>query len=187
MNQALVLLADHELNASAFAVRVAASARADLYACLSAGLAAASGPLHGGSCDRVEALVREAARAASPRAFVRERLRRGEALPGMGHPLYPEGDPRARLCSSAAAGARSPARSARWRTLTGVLDAARDLGLPPPSVDFGLVAVALALRLPRGTAASLFVIGRAAGWVAHALEQREAGFLLRPRARYVGV
>jgi citrate synthase len=184
VNQALVLLADHELNASAFAVRVAASARADLYACLSVGLAAASGPLHGGSCDRVEALVREAARASSPRAFVRDRLRRGEALPGAGHPLYPDGDPRTAPLLRAAE--ELAPRRASLRTLFAVLAAARDLGVEAPSVDFGLVALCLALGLPRGTAASLFAIGRTAGWVAHALEQREAGFLLRPRARYVG-
>jgi citrate synthase len=59
-------------------------------------------------------------------------------------------------------------------------------GAEPPSVDYGLVAVALALGLPPGSATALFVLGRAAGWVAHVLEQREAGFMLRPRARYVG-
>jgi citrate synthase len=185
VNQALVLLADHELNASAFAVRVAASARADLYACFSVGLSAASGPLHGGACDRVEALLREASRAPSPHAFVKERVRRGEALAGMGHPLYPEGDPRTGPLLSAAL-SLSPKLHA-LRTLAGVLSAARDLGVDAPAVDFGLVALALALRLPRGTATSIFVIGRTAGWVAHVLEQREAGFLLRPRARYVGV
>lgn len=184
VNQALVLLADHELNASAFAVRVTASAGADLYACISAGLAAASGPLHGGSCDRVEALVREASSASSARAFVRERVRRGEALPGFGHPLYPEGDPRAAPLLRAAS-ALAPDH-APLRTLLAILDAARSLGLEAPTVDFGLVAVALALRLPPGTAASIFAMGRTAGWVAHTLEQREAGFLLRPRARYVG-
>jgi citrate synthase len=196
VNQALVLLADHELNASAFAVRVAASARADLYACLSAGLAAASGPLHGGSCDRVEAVVRDAARAPNSHAFVRDRLRRGEALPGLSHPLYPNGDPRTAPLLRAAVeiaprstmgGSRPPnPRRASLRTLLDVLAAAEALGAEAPTVDFGLVALCLALGLPRGTAASLFAIGRTAGWVAHTLEQREAGFLLRPRARYVG-
>jgi citrate synthase len=74
----------------------------------------------------------------------------------------------------------------RLRALVAVIDAVRAAGGPPPTVDSGLVAVASTLGLPPGGAASLFAIGRTAGWVAHALEQREAGFLLRPRARYVG-
>src|SRR5262249_14598300 len=155
----------------AFAVRVAASARADLYACVSAGLAAASGPLHGGSCDRVEALVAEARSPAGARALVRARTDRGEALPGFGDMLYPDGDQRAEplLRTAGALAPRSPA----LRTLLAVLDAAREHGVAPPTVDFGLVAVALALGLPPGSAVSLFVIGRTAGWVAHMLEQRE--------------
>jgi citrate synthase len=115
---------------------------------------------------------------------VRERIGRGEALPGFGHPLYPDGDPRARvlLDSAAAIAPRCPA----LRTLTALAGAARDAGVAPPTVDLGLCALAFALGLPPGSAVSLFVMGRTAGWVAHMLEQREAGFLLRPRARYVG-
>jgi citrate synthase len=184
VDQTLILLADHELNTSALAVRVAASAKAELYACFAAGLAAASGPLHGGSCDRVEALVVETGSAGRARAVLQERKRRGEALPGFGHFLYPEGDPRAAPLLRTAA-ALAP-REGALPTLLALLEAARDLGVEPPTVDFGLVAVALALGLPPGAATSLFVIGRTAGWVAHVLEQREAGFLLRPRARYVG-
>jgi citrate synthase len=184
VNQALILLADHELNASAFAVRVAASAGADLHACVSAGLATASGPLHGGSCDRVEALVVDAGSAAGARALVRERTGRDEALPGFGHALYPDGDPRAAplLDTAAAIAPRSPG----LRTVNALVDAAGDLGVAPPTVDVGLCALALALGLPPGSAVALFVMGRTAGWVAHMLEQRAAGFLLRPRARYVG-
>ncbi len=185
VDRALILLADHELNASAFAVRITASARADLYACFSAGLAAASGPLHGGSCDRVEALVADAGSPAGARAVVRALVRRGEAVPGFGHVLYPEGDPRAPPLLRAAV--ELAPRAGPLRTLLALIDAMAEQGGAPPTVDFGLVAVALALGLPPGAAVSLFAVGRAAGWVAHVLEQREAGFILRPRARYVGV
>jgi citrate synthase len=185
VNRALVLSADHELNTSAFAARVAASAGADLYACVSAGLAAWSGPRHGAAADRIEALVAEARAPDRAAATVRERQRRGEAIPGFGHPLYPAGDPRAVPLLEAAA-ALAP-RDRGVRTLLAVIQAVRDVGGHAPSIDTGVVAVALAIGAPPGSAAGIFAIGRTAGWVAHALEQQAQGTLLRPRARYVGV
>ena len=184
MRRALVLCADHELNASAFAVRVAASAGADLYACVSAGLATLSGPRHGGVVDRVEALVGEVGRPERAREVVQERARRGEELPGFGHPLYPAGDPRAALLL-AAASEHAP-RSPRLRTISAIVEAMREAGREPPSLDMGLAAAGVALGLPPRSSVAMFAVGRAAGWVAHAFEQRAAGFLLRPRARYVG-
>jgi citrate synthase len=179
VDAALVLMADHELNASTFAARVAASAGADLYACVSAALATLSGPRHGGVCDRIEALIAEAGgEPRRARQVVRDRLRRGEGVPGFSHPLYPDGDPRAvpLLAAARALGGRR----------AGVVFALADEIGEPPTVDMGLVALAVALGLSRGAATALFAVGRAAGWIAHALEQRAAGYLLRPRARYTG-
>ena len=184
INRALVVSADHELNVSAFAVRVAASAGADLYACVSAGLAALSGPRHGGVCDRVEALVAEAGRPERAGAAVRDRMRRGEAIAGFGHRLYPDGDPRAELLIETAR-ALAP-RSLAVRTVLALVDEMRAAGREPPTLDMGLVALAAAAGLPPGSALALFAVGRAAGWIAHAFEQREAGYMLRPRARYTG-
>ncbi len=184
VDRALVVSADHELNASAFAVRVAASAGADLYACVSAGLAALSGPRHGGLCDRVEALVAEARRPERAAAVVRARMARGEPVPGFGHRLYPGGDPRADVLLETARDLAP--RSAAVGAVLAIVDEMRAAGREPPSLDAGLVAVAAALGLPPGSAAALFAIGRSAGWIAHAFEQREAGFMLRPRARYTG-
>ena len=184
INGALVLLADHELNVSTFAARVVASTGADLYACLTGALAASTGPLHGGASDRVEALLDEVGAPARAREVLQSRASRGDAIPGFGHKLYPEGDPRAvALMETARALA---GRSERMATLLAVADAMARGGRAPPNVDFALVALARALDLPRGAAAALFVMGRTAGWVAHALEQRQAGYLLRPRAEYVG-
>ena len=184
LNRALILCADHELNASTFAARVAASAGADLYACVSAALAALSGPRHGGACDRLEAMLREVGRPQQARTAVHERLRRGEAVPGFGHPLYPEGDPRAPPLLEMAYAARP--EKAAVRVIRTVEETMREAGYPGPTVDLGLVAVAAALGLPPGAAAALFAVGRSAGWVAHVLEQREHRYVLRPRARYVG-
>lgn len=184
VERALLVSADHELDASTFAVRVAASTGADLYACISAGLATLSGPRHGGVTDRVEALVAEAGRPDRAAAAVHERLRRGEPIAGFGHRLYPDGDPRAQALLDTA---RSLApQNTALRTVLALVEALRDAGLEPPSLDVGLVAIASALGLPPGSAAALFAVGRAAGWIAHAFEQREAGYQLRPRARYTG-
>jgi citrate synthase len=181
LDRALVLVADHELNASTFAARVAASAGADLYACLTAAIATLSGPRHGGESDRVEALLREVGSPARARAVILARTQRGELLPGFGHPLYPHGDPRA---PPLLADARALAPGAT-RTISAVVDEVRRTLKLEPTLDVGLVAIAHSIGAP-GVGSAIFALGRCAGWVAHVLEQREAGFLLRPRARYTG-
>jgi citrate synthase len=191
VDAALVLLADHELNASAFASRVAAGTGADLYACFIAALAVASGPRHGGAADRVEALAHDVLRRAesigvplerAARDLVAQRSQRGEDIPGFGHQLYPAGDPRCPPLLHAAHGITTTLAGIRAiDALIAVMSHRRQL----PTVDCGLVALSFALQLPPGAAAGLFVLGRTAGWVAHVFEQRSQGFLLRPRARYV--
>jgi citrate synthase len=178
LRAALVLCADHELNASAFAVRVIASTGASLSACLTGGLGALSGPLHGGMTSLTEILFEEADRAGDAASVVQERLRRGDRLPGFGHPLYPDWDPRARTLLALLP--PDPVREA-------LLAAMESIGGKAPNVDFALAAVRRALGLPRGGALALFAVGRTAGWIAHALEQQADGRLIRPRARYAGV
>ncbi|NUO47775.1 MAG: citrate synthase, partial [Polyangiaceae bacterium] len=95
IDAALVLSADHELNVSSFAARVVASTGADIHACLAAAAAALTGPLHGGATERVEALLEETRAGKTVRSALEARARRAEPLPGLGHPLYPNGDPRA--------------------------------------------------------------------------------------------
>jgi citrate synthase len=177
VRRTLVLLADHELNASTFAVRVAASTGASLAAASLAGMAALSGPLHGGMAARVEMFVDEAERRGAARA-VAERLAQGSAMPGFGHPLYPDGDPRAKALLSCLT---VPPILAQLRAES---EAATGLA---PNIDFALVAMARILPLTTDTPFSLFAVGRMAGWHAHALEQLQTGQLIRPRARYVGM
>ncbi len=176
VRRALVLLADHELNASTFAVRVAASTGASLAAASLAGLAALSGPLHGGMAARVEMFAEEARRRGPGRA-VAERLAQGAPTPGFGHPLYPDGDPRATALLEAFA---VPPDLADLRRET---EAATG---QPPNIDFALVALARACALPDDAPFGLFAVGRMSGWHAHAIEQLQTGQLIRPRARYVG-
>jgi citrate synthase len=185
VDRALVLSAEHELNASAFAARVAASTGADLYACLGAAVNTLSGSAHGGMCDRVEALLDAIGTRARAARTVREWLARGEQVPGFGHPLYPSGDPRGALLIELAR--KHGAHTEGARVAFALLEAMARGGHPAPTLDAGLVVLCRCLELPSGAAATLFALGRTAGWVAHALEQRAAGYVLRPRARYVGV
>ena len=184
IDRVLILCADHELNASTFAARVVASTGADLYACVAGALAALTGPRHGAASDRVEALLEEVGEPERARAAISSRLSRGDAIPGFGHPLYPEGDPRVPPMLDSAR--ELAGESARLATVLAVLSAMRRARREPPNLDFGLVAIARALGLKPGSASALFALGRTAGWIAHALEQRDAGYLIRPRAEYVG-
>ncbi|TXH75727.1 MAG: helix-turn-helix domain-containing protein [Lysobacteraceae bacterium] len=182
---ALVLCADHELNVSAFAARVVASTGAHLHATVCSGLAALSGPRHGGATARAYALITDAREAALSREYIAERLRRGEDLPGFGHALYPHGDPRA---AELLARLRSSHADASTMTaLDTIVAAADDVGGQRPNIDFMLGAICHAYSLPATPALVMFAAGRLAGWLAHALEQQAEGKLIRPRARYRGV
>lgn len=177
---ALVLCADHELNVSTFAVRVAASAGADLYGAVGAGLFAFTGPKHGASTLRIDALVAQSQ--SRPRRVVEARLARGDDLPGFGHPLYPKGDPRTPplLDLARSFGGR------RLRPIDRLIEAVERATDQRPNLDLGLLALCRAAQWPAEVGSALFALGRSAGWIAHALEQRASPALLRPRARYVG-
>jgi citrate synthase len=184
VNATLVLCADHELNASTFAARIAASTGADLHACVVAALATFLGPRHGAASTEVEAFLATAPTPKRAAALVRAHSARGQRLPGFGHPLYPQGDPRATaLLDLLGKGLRAPA----LRTLMAISHEARSLRGDHPNIDFALVAVTLHLGLPPGSAQALFAVGRSAGWIAHILEQRTSDAVLRPRALYIGV
>ncbi len=184
LGPALVYCADHELPVSTFAARCVASSEATPYAVVLAGLAALGGIKHGGEVELVEAFLREVEAVGDARAAISGRLRRGERIPGFGHSLYPDGDPRAAglLRLTAEAYPESPA-VALSNAVAG--EALRLMG-ERPTVDLALVTVARTLVLPPGGATALFALGRTIGWIGHAIEQYEAGSLIRPRARYVG-
>lgn len=180
----LVLCADHELNTSAFAVRCAASTRAPLHAAILSGLGAFTGPRHGSASDRVGAWLSEIRCEKDIERVLGARLRRGEQLPGFGHAIYKEQDPRAecllmllqeRFENSRLAGL-VPAICRQAKILFGV----------HPNIDFALTVTQRAFSLPEDSAKILFCAGRTVGWIAHALEQYGAQEQIRPRASYVG-
>jgi len=153
------------------------------YAVVDAGLAALSGYKHGGMSEHVTQMLTdcEGRSADDVNARLYDRLRRGEGLPGFGHALYPAGDPRGaylvdelRRCGVVDT------------TAEAVATAAFDLIGERPNVDYGLVLITRALRMPSGSALTLFALGRSIGWIAHAIEEYQKDRLIRPRARYVG-
>jgi len=184
LRAALILCADHELNVSTFTARCIASARATPYEVVIGALAAMKGRRHGGHTAEVEALFQETDRARRPREILVNHLRQGERLPGFGHPLYPNGDPRAALLLSFA---NKLGRGAVLELAGSLVGVARSLNGEHPTVDFALVTLARALGLPTESPLALFSLGRAMGWIAHAIEQYADARLIRPRARYIGL
>ena len=161
IRRALVLCADHELSSSAFAVRVAASTGASLRNSVIAGLVTLSGPYHGGMTERVRAFLEAPGTARRP---------------GFRHRLYPDGDPRAEALLE-----NVPLLASDATALRALADASGG----SPSIDVALVMMERAYELPAGAAFTVFAVGRTAGWLAHAVEQRSQAALIRPRARYV--
>ncbi|CAB3974343.1 MULTISPECIES: citrate synthase family protein [Burkholderia] len=177
IRMALVLCADHELNASSFTGRCIASTNASLRAVVVGGLAGLSGERHGATTARGEALWDELGNKDIEQKMG-ARLARGDGLPGFGHALYPDGDVRATYLLS-----RILPRHPQWKRM---IDAGSALVGQKPSLDLALVALRRHLRLPVGAAFGLFALGRSIGWIAHGLEQREQSDLIRPRAVYTG-
>jgi len=176
LRRALVLLAEHELNASTFAVRVTASTGAPAAACLLSGLGTLTGPLHGGAATQMKALTEMVARDGAGPA-VRDWLAQGRRIPAFGHPLYPDGDSRAAALLAAF-------ELVPWHAeLATVIE---DLTGDKPNIDFALAALRESFGLPDGAPLVIFAIARSVGWVAHLMEQTTSGALIRPRARYNG-
>jgi citrate synthase len=181
---ALVLLADHELAASTLAARVAASVRADPYAVVATGLGAVGGALHGGVSLAAETMLGLAAAPADAPRVVGDLLRRGQRVPGFGHFAYPAGDPRSVLLMRVLQ-EYAPA-SPRLAVASAVLAEARRRALPEPNVDFALAALASVAGLVPGAGEAIFAVARAAGWIAHALEEYDRRAPIRPRGVYTG-
>jgi citrate synthase len=185
LRTALILGVDHELAVSSFTARCVASAGSTLYAVVEAALCALRGRKHGGLTEQAEELLREAATVRRVPGVLASRLKRGEPIPGFGHRLYPTGDPRAQallrflMRHYADSPAIAPARSmmGEMRKVSGRL---------MPNIDFALAVLTQTLRLPAGSAVTIFALARTIGWIGHAMEQYRIDSMIRPRARYVG-
>ncbi|MTV38742.1 citrate synthase family protein [Duganella radicis] len=176
IRRALVLMADHELNASTFATRVAISTGASLAAGVLAGFTTLTGPLHGGAAKEFAQLIAQA-QAGNADDAVRAWLASGRPLPAFGHPLYSDGDPRAKALLR---------QLPKMQPYEALAVAAEQQAGELPNIDYALSMLTAHCGLPQEAPFVLFAVGRCVGWLAHALEQVQAGRLIRPRARYTG-
>ena len=184
LNTALIICADHELNASSFTARITASTGATPYMVTMAGFASLTGVKHGAATRRVTALLNEIDAAPNVHHAISSRLQRGEKIYGLGHPIYQTHDPRFGVLwkSMMHAFPNHPDLHHAQQ----IIDISQQLTGEFPNIDFSLAILCRLLTLKPDSPLVIFAIGRTVGWIGHAIEQYESDQLIRPRARYVG-
>jgi len=186
LDRVLIACAEHELNASTFAARVIASTGADLFASVLSALCSLSGPIHGGACDRIEAMFAELETGARVDDCLAAFTRDHRLPPGFGHAIYPDGDPRAALLRQVAQTIAKRRGRKLFEMAQKFENAVSKRERLRPNLDFYLTVCVRMLGFQRSMPAAIFAIGRASGWIAHALEQYADNRLIRPRMRYRG-
>ena len=187
---ALTLHADHELNASTFAARVAAATLTDIYSAVVAGIGALKGPLHGGANAEVMKMLLDFGQTATPERVeeaIRAKLARKEKIPGFGHRVYRTEDPRATHLRQMSRELGQREGNTAWfdmsQRIEALVKAEKKLN---PNVDFYSASVYYALGIPIDLYTPIFAVSRMSGWTAHVLEQFANNRLIRPRADYTG-
>jgi 2-methylcitrate synthase len=184
---AMILHAEHEMNASTFTARVVAGTGADMHGAIAAGIAALSGPLHGGANEAAMKLFRKFGSADRASGEVRGMLERKEKLYGFGHPLYRAYDPRATIFKRISRELSEDAGEPDWYAITAAAERTvfEEKGLYP-NVDLYSASVYTYLGIPTDLFTPLFAASRVAGQAAHVLEQHADDKIIRPSAEYVG-
>lgn len=187
INKALVLHADHELNASTFTARVCVATLSDIYSGVTAAIGALKGPLHGGANERVMKMLTDIGEEENAIPYVKERLERKEKIMGMGHRVYRNGDPRAKHLKKMSKELTELTGQPKWYNMSVKIEdyIKQEKGLPA-NVDFYSASVYHSLGIDHDLFTPIFAISRVSGWIAHILEQYANNRLIRPRAEYVG-
>jgi citrate synthase len=187
MDAALVLHAEHGMNASTFAARVTAATLADMHAAVTAAVAALKGPLHGGANQDVMELLIEAGDADSAEKKVRQMLAEKKKVPGFGHRVYKTFDPRATFLRKMSKQLGEAAGNTKWyemsERLIGVLKEGKGLN---PNVDFFSASTYYTMNIPLDLFTPIFALARVAGWTAHIMEQHRNNRIIRPTDDYTG-
>ncbi|MTH52875.1 citrate synthase [Bacillus mangrovi] len=186
-NKALVLHADHELNASTFTARVCVATLSDIYSGVTAAIGALKGPLHGGANEAVMKMLNEIGDVENAESYIQAKLSRKEKIMGFGHRVYRNGDPRAKHLREMSEKLSNLTGDSKWYEMSlrveEIVTSEKSL---PPNVDFYSASVYHSLGIDHDLFTPIFAVSRVSGWLAHILEQYENNRLIRPRADYTG-
>lgn len=188
MNQALVLHADHDLNASTFTARVCASTRSDVYSCITAAIGSLKGPLHGGANEKVFDMLKEIAlNKLEVKDYLNQKLDRKEKVMGFGHRVYKTEDPRKKHLKKLAKELSATTQKEQWYFLSCQVERylKETKGLIP-NVDFYSATVYYCLNIDSDLFTLIFAMSRVSGWLGHVNEQKIEDCLIRPRSHYIG-
>jgi len=187
MNKALVLHADHELNASTFTARVCVATLSDMYSGVTAAIGALKGPLHGGANERVMKMLTEIGEEDNAIPYIKDALAKKEKIMGMGHRVYRKGDPRAKHLKKMSKELTKLTGQEKWYNMSVKIEdyIKEDKGLPA-NVDFYSASVYHSMGIEHDLFTPIFAVSRVSGWIAHILEQYDNNRLIRPRAEYIG-
>ncbi len=187
LDVALILQADHELNASTFTTRVVAGTLADMYSCVTAGLGALSGPLHGGANTAVMKMLIEIGSVDKVESYIKDALAKKKKIMGFGHAVYRTEDPRATHLRQFSKEMGERKGDTKWYDMTAKVEEVmkREKGLLP-NVDAYSASTYYMMGIPLDLYTPIFAISRISGWTAHILEQYADNKLIRPRAEYIG-
>lgn len=187
MDTALILHADHEINCSAFSARVTSSSLSDLHSAIVSAIGTLKGPLHGGANEAVIKMLKEIGSIDKARDFVVQALAGKQKVMGIGHRVYKNGDPRARILRKVSERITKEVGQPELYDMSVLIDDTmlKEKGLMP-NVDFYSATVYYAMGLPTDLFTPLFAASRIAGWCAHVLEQLSNNRIYRPRGEYAG-
>jgi citrate synthase len=186
-NKALVLHADHELNASTFTARVCVATLSDVYSGVTAAIGALKGPLHGGANEQVMKMLTEIGSVDKAESYILDKLEKKEKIMGFGHRVYRQGDPRAKHLKEMSKKLTELRGESKYYEMSVKVEEVftANKGLPP-NVDFYSASVYHSLGIDHDLFTPIFAVSRVSGWLAHILEQYSNNRLIRPRADYIG-
>nr|WP_309099692.1 citrate synthase [Fredinandcohnia onubensis] len=186
-NKALVLHADHELNASTFTARVCVATLSDVYSGITAAIGALKGPLHGGANEAVMKMLTEIGEVENVEYYINTKLANKEKIMGFGHRVYRKGDPRAKHLKAMSQKLTAITGEPKWYEMSTKIEEIVTSAKPlPPNVDFYSASVYHSLGIDHDLFTPIFAVSRVSGWLAHILEQYDNNRLIRPRAEYTG-